>query len=129
MNPVTRKEPLWGLKTDEMVVTARLTGGGAATSLVNADSALLGAGEIVSATYVSTGLFTVVLRRAFVELKARPMFGIGGTTAGLICNCTAIDVTAKTATFKFYVGSTLTDPATTDFIDVLWVVRDSGKNA
>ena len=118
-----------GAKSDMVILTAKLTGGGAATSLVNADSANAGAGEIVSATYSATGVFTVVFRHKYPELKFAPIFSSVGTTDGLHGMCSAIDVAAGTATFEIYVGNTKTDPATTDTLYVMWAVRNSGKNA
>ena len=129
MNPVTRKEPLSGVKTAEVLLTARLTGGGAGLDMVNADSALAGGGEVVSATFVSTGLFDLVFRHSWVELKSQPNYGVGGTTVGLQGATVSIDVTAKTARMRLSVGNTVTDPATTDTVHLTWVVRDSGKNS
>lgn len=129
MNPQTREEPLCGLKTDMVIATARLTGAGAGVSLVNADSAIMGGGEIVSATFVSTGLFDVVFRRSFPEPKCNPIGVVTGTTVGLVVGWVSFDVTAKTGRMRLTVGNAVTDPATTDSIHLLWVVRDSGKNS
>jgi hypothetical protein len=41
----------------------------------------------------------------------------------------SFDVTAKTGRIRLSVGNTVTDPATTDSIHLLWVARDSGKNS
>ena len=122
--------PIECAKSDMVILTAKLTGGGAAADMVNADSAHQGAGEIVSAVYAAaTGVFTVTFRHAYPELKFAPIFSVVGTTDGLHGMCSAIDVAAKTATFEIYVGSTKTDPATTDTLYVMWAVRNSGKNA
>lgn len=129
MNPRTQSHPVNGLKTDEHIVTARLTGAGAGISLVNADSAIQGGGEVVSATFVSTGLFDCVFRRAFPEAKFNPAVSITGTTVGLMGNWVSFDITAKTGRLRLTVGNTVTDPATTDSIHLLWVARDSGRNA
>ena len=130
MNPPTRKEPLLAVKTDEVVLTARLTGGGAATALVNADSALLGGGEVISGAYAgSTGLFNIVFRRKLPEAKCNPLVVVTGTTTGLCGSWVSYDITAATGQLRLFVGNTLTDPATTDSIHLLWVGRDSGKNA
>ena len=128
MNPPTRKEPVCGVKTDEMILTARLTGAGAA-DLVNADSALRGGGEVVSATRSAAGKWSVVFRRKFPELKFAPACSFIGTTDGLVGQWSAIDITAGTGSLEVYVGSTPTDLASTDSIHLFWVVRDSGGNA
>ncbi len=117
------------LKSDMVVITAELTGGGAATSLVNAESANQGAGEVVSATYSATGVYTVVFRHKYPELKAAPICSFVGTTDGLTGMCSAIDVTAGTATLELYVGNTNTDLATTDTLYMTWIVRNSGRNS
>ena len=128
MNPTTGKHEVCGLKTEEVIVTARLTGGGSATSLVNAESAQNGGGEVVSATHVSTGLFDFVFRRSFPICLCNPVFTFTGATAGLDGAWVSFDITAKTGRARFTVGSTLTDPATTDSIHMLWVARDSARN-
>jgi hypothetical protein len=110
--------PLETAKPETVFLTAKLTGGGAATSLVNAEASRPGAGEIVSATYTGTGKYSVVFRHAY------PMFAFVGTTDGLIGQCSAINVVAKTASFEFYVGSTPTDLATTDNVSITWAVRN-----
>ncbi len=129
MNPSRSVHPLETPKTEAHLLHAKLTGGGAAASLVNADSALQGGGEIVSATYVSTGVFTVVFRHKYPSLLVAPIFSFVGSNSGLNGKCTAIDVAAGTATFQLAYNSTPADPATTDSIYVTWVVRNSGRNA
>lgn len=116
-------------KSEVDILTAKLTGGGAATSLVNADSANQGGGEVVSATYSATGVYTIVFRHKYAALKAAPMFSFVATTDGLTGMCSAIDVAAGTATIEVYVGNTKTDLATTDTMYMTWIVRNSGRNA
>lgn len=120
--------PIETVKDKCVILTAKLTGGGAATSLVNAESANQGGGEVVSATYSATGIYTVVFRHKYNELKAAPICSFVGTTDGLTGMCSAIDVTAGTATLEIYVGNTKTDLATTDTLYMTWVVRNSGRN-
>lgn len=115
-------------KSDVHILTAQLTGGGAASSLVNAESAHMGAGEVVSATYSATGKYTVVFRHKYPELKFAPSFSFVGTTDGLNGQCSAIDVAAGTASIEIYVGNTATDLATTDTLYLMWAVRNSGRN-
>lgn len=121
--------PLNTPKSEAHLLTAKLTGGGAAADLVNADADNMGAGEIVSATYSSTGVFTVVFRHAYAALLAAPVFSFVGASSGMTGKCTAIDVAAKTATFLIGYSTTPADPATTDTIYVSWIVRNSGRNA
>jgi hypothetical protein len=120
--------PIQGAKSDLVVLTAQLTGGGAATDLVNAESANQGGGEVVSGTYSATGIYTLVFRYKYPQLKFAPTFSFVGTTDGLNAQCTAFDAAAGTATIEVYVGNTKTDLATTDTMYMLWGVRNSGRN-
>lgn len=115
-------------KSDMVLLTAQITGGGAAANCVNAESANAGGGEVVSCTYSATGIYTIVFRHKYPELKFAPTFSFIGTTDGLNAQCTAVDVAAGTATIEVYVGSTKTDLATTDTMYMLWGVRNSGAN-
>lgn len=117
------------VRPDMQIITARLTGGGAAADLVNADSGHLGGGEVTSATYTATGKYTLALKYVYPELKVAPICSFVATTDGLVGQCSAIDITAGTASLEIYVGSTPTDMATTDTIYLTWIVRNSGKNA
>lgn len=120
--------PIVGVKDQLHLITAELTGGGAATSLVNAESANMGAGEIVSATYTATGKYDLVFRHRYPQLKAFMAPGFVGTTDGLVGQLSEIDVQAKTAKLEVYVGSTPTDMATTDTVYLTFLVRNSGFN-
>ena len=120
--------PIMGVKDNLHLLTAQLTGGGAAANLANAESSNRGAGEVVSATYSATGVFSVVFRHSYPELKSVLGVQVVGTTDGLRGQFSAIDVAAKTATLEMYVGSTKTDPATTDTIYINLLVRNSGFN-
>jgi hypothetical protein len=113
-------------KHKAVVLFARLTGGGAASSLVVADTGGQVPSEIVSATYSATGTFTVVFRYKYVRLLEAPVFSFVGTNPGMQGKCTAIDVSAGTATFLISYSTTPTDPATTDSIYVKWTVANSG---
>lgn len=128
-DPQRSHHPVETAKDRVVVLTAKLTGGGAATSLVNADSANRGAGEVVSATYTATGKYTLAFRHKYPELKAAPICSFVGTTDGLSGMCSAIDIAAGTASLEIYVGNTATDLATTDTLYLTWIVRDSGRNA
>jgi len=122
--------PVESGRTGTVTLYAHVTGGGAATSCtLDAVSSLNG--EIVSLTYVSTGLYTGVFRYVYPALVGAPIISFGGaTTAGIMGIVTAIDaVTAGTFTAKFYVGNTLTDLATTDIPYFTWSVRTSARNA
>lgn len=118
-----------GVKDNLHLITAKLTGGGAATAMVNAESANRGGGEVVTAAYASaTGVFTLAFRKSYPELKSVLGVQVVGTTDGLRGQFSAIDVVAQTATLEMYVGSTKTDPATTDTIYINLLVRNSGSN-
>lgn len=129
MIPTGTTYPIEGTKSHLRLCTARLTGAGAGVSMVNADSALLGGGEVTSATFVSTGLFDVVFKHKWPEAKCNPVGVVTGTTVGLMVGWVSCDLTAGTGRIRLTVGNTVTDPATTDSIHLLWVARDSGKNA
>lgn len=123
------------LKTPRSYVVelfAKLTGAGAA-DLVNADSAVNGGGEIASAVHGITGTYVVTFRKLWPQLLYAPTFSFVDATsaniAGLEGTCTAIDVTAGTATFVFSQNSTtLVDVPSTTTVYVRWTVRASSKN-
>lgn len=129
MIPVASPAPLSGLKTSMVVVTARLTGGGTGAAPTNADASLMGGGEVVSTSRISAGVFDLVLRRSFPELKAVAKPAAIGTTAGLNVDWVAFDIVNRTARIRVLVGTAPTDPALTDSIHLTWIARDSGKNA
>ncbi len=116
-------------KSEVRLITAHLTGGGAAASMVNADSSHFGGGEIVSATYVSTGVFTIAFRNKYPQLLGGTPPLTVGSTAGLSGTFTALDVSAGTGTLKLSVGGVATDPATTDEVYFTLFVRNSGRNS
>lgn len=120
--------PVVGVKTDLQLITAKLTGGGAAASMVNAESSNLGGGEVASATYSATGTYAIVFRHSYPQLKSVISVECVGTTAGLRGRFTAIDVKAKTATLLMEVGATATDVALTDTVYINLLVRNSGFN-
>lgn len=120
--------PLDTVKSDSVLLTAKLTGAGAA-DLVNAESANNGGGEIVSAVRTGAGKYTVTFRRLYPALKFAPAMSFVGTTDGLVAQFASIDVTTGTGALEVYVGSTPTDLATTDTIYLMWLVRNSGRNA
>lgn len=116
------------VKDKAVLLTAKLTGGGVGLSLVNADSANQGAGEVVSAVWSATGKYTVTFRHAYFELLAPLTPCTVGTTDGLVGQYSAFNPVTKTAALELYVGSTPTDAATTDTIFLTWIVRNSGRN-
>ncbi len=108
-------------------LTARLRGGGAAASLsVEDDDSTTLPSEIVSATYSATGTFTVVFRHKYPRLLKAPVFSFVGPNGGMNGKCTAIDVSAGTATFLIANSTTPADPSTDDYIYVSWTVSNSG---
>lgn len=106
---------------------AKLTGGGASTSLVNADSANRGAGEIVSATWTSTGTYAVVFRHAWPAMLYPPVEKFVGATADFNMQISAIDLAAGTATFVFNSGTTPTDVPTTTDVYLRWTALAVNK--
>lgn len=110
---------------------ATLTGNGSG-NLINADSGINGGGEILSGTHTATGTYTIVFAKKWSQLVQLPSFGFLDATASNILGfdgvCTAIDVTAGTATFAFSIGSVATDLPTTTTVTVRWAVRPTNKN-
>jgi hypothetical protein len=115
--------PLDTVKSDCTLVTAKLVGAGGTDDLVCSDN-----DDIVSAAYSATGIYTIVFRHAYPELKSVLSCPVVGTTDGLFAMFSAIDVAAKSATIEFYVGSTKTVLATTDTCYVNLLCRNSGRN-
>lgn len=117
--------PLDTVKSDCTLVTAKLVGAGAADMTIPET-----ASEIVSCTQTATGVFSLVFRHSYPELKAilGLNFGPRGTD-GLKASFSAIDVTAKTATLQVEVNTTDTDPATTDTLHIALLCRNSGRNS
>jgi hypothetical protein len=114
-------------------VFAKLTGGGAAADMVNADSAINGGGEIVTAVRSALGTYTITFRKFWSQLVQAPVFTFVDATAtniaGIDGNTTAIDVTAGTATFVFSQNSTtLIDIPSTTTVYIRWSVRTTSKN-
>lgn len=125
MNPTKTTYPIDGMRSKEILLTAKVTGGGAA-----ADCTVDTNGEIATCVYAAaTGKYTVAFRRTFPELKCAPVGVLVGTTDGLRASFSAIDIAAGTATMETWVGNTATDMALTDTMHFMWVVRDSGANS
>lgn len=124
------RRPLETPRTYCVELFSTLQGGGASTNLTNLDATRNGGGEITAATWLSTGRYTITFAKKWPLLLYAPEFtfvdvsGTGGANA----QATAIDVTAGTATFNFYINNTLTDVASTTTIYVRWVVRAVNKN-
>lgn len=121
--------PIEGAKSDMKILTAQITGGGAAADCTLPESGNQGGGEILSCVYAgSTGQYTITFRHPYPALKCAPVSVLVGTTDGLRASFSAIDITAGTATMETWVGNTATDMDTTDTLHLLWVVRHSGRN-
>lgn len=120
--------PLHVVKTDMQLLTATLTGGGAAADLINSEAADMGGGEVATAKYQSTGVFAITFRKLYPHLKAALVPAVDGTTAYLRGKLSAVKVDLGTATLTLDVDGVLTDPATTDIIHLVWIVRNSGFN-
>lgn len=118
--------PLDTTRPEAKMLFAKMTGGGAAADLVAASG--LECLDIVSATYSATGVFDIVFRHKYPSKLCPFSPGIVGTTTGLVGIFTAWDPAAGTATVKFSVGNTATDPATDDTIYFCFAVRNSDKN-
>lgn len=129
--PNGQRYPLETGRSQVVDLNATLTGNGSG-NLINADSALNGGGEITSGTHTGTGTYTIVFAKKWSQLVALPSFGFLDATASNILGfdgvCTAIDVTAGTATFVFAIGNVATDLPATTTITVRWAVRSTNKN-
>lgn len=131
--PNGQRNPINTPRTAVVDLFAKLTGGGAATDMTNADSGVNGGGEISAAVRSALGTYTITFRKTWSQLVQSPVFSFIDSTAtnvaGLDGNCTAIDVTAGTATFVFSQNSTtLVDIPTTTTVFVRWAVRSTNKN-
>lgn len=126
--PNGQRHPLQTPRHDTVECFAKLTGGGVGVDLVNADSAVNGGGEIVSAVWSSTGTYTVTFRKKWPMLLYPPTMAPVGATADFNLQISAIDVAAGTATFVFNSNTTPTDVATTTTCYIRWTVRASSKN-
>lgn len=132
-SPNGPKHPIDTPRTSVVELFAKLTGGGAAADMVNADSTINGAGEIVTAVRSALGTYTITFRKLWPQLLSAPFFTFveptAATGAGIDGFATAIDVTAGTATFVFSQNSTtLIDIPTTTTVYVRWAVRTVSKN-
>lgn len=114
-------------RTKVVLLYAHFTGAAAADCTLDTQEAANG--EILTVAFSSTGVYTGTFRYLYPELKGAPVLSSRAEgTAGIFGKITAIDVAAGTFTLKTYVGSTLTNLATTDTLDMSWAVRASGKN-
>ncbi len=117
-------------KSEALILTGKITGGGAASDCTNPESALQGGGEISACVYhAATGKYTVTFRHLYPALLCAPVSVNVGTTDGLRASFLSIDITTGTAEMETWVGNTATDMATTDTLHLMWVVRNSGRNA
>ena len=132
-SPSGQRRPIETPRSQVVDVFAKLTGGGAAADMVNADSGINGGGEIATAVRAAQGSYTITFRKLWPQLVQSPVFTFVDATAanvaGLDGNCTAIDVAAGTATFFFSQNSTTgVDIPTTTTVYVRWAVRSTNKN-
>lgn len=110
-----------GALSESKLLAGHFTGAGAADMVFKA-------GDIVSAVRTGTGVYNLTFRYKYPQ-KIYPFDpGVIGTTTGLGAIFSAWDPQAGTATVKFSVGSVATDPATTDDVFFLFLVRNSGRN-
>lgn len=118
--------PLSTPRSEAQIITAKLVGAGAANMVVSESTN----GEIVSATRSGAGVFSIVFRHSYPELKAILGLNFGPrATDGLKASFSAIDVKAKTATLQIEVNTTDTDPASGDTLHIALLVRNSGRNS
>lgn len=116
--------PLETVKDNCTLVTAKLVGAGAANMTIPETNS-----EIVSCTRSGAGVFALVFRHSYPELKAIVGLQFGPrATDGLKASFSAIDVTAKTATLQVEVNTTDTDPASGDTLHINLLCRNSGRN-
>lgn len=105
----------------------KVVGGGVGVDLTLSDASNRGGGEIESATWTSTGTYTIVFRRAWPALLFAPIGSFVNATADFNMNASAIDVAARTATFVFNSNTTPTDVATTVTAYIRWTVLAVNK--
>ena len=112
-------------KSECKLLTAKLVGAGASDMTIPETGS-----EIVSCTRTGAGVFSIVFRDSYPELKC--LLGAHfapRATDGLRAAFSAIDVAAKTGTLQVEVNTTDTDPAAGDTLHISWLVRNSGRNA
>lgn len=102
-------------------ISGHMTGAGAA-------DLVFVSGDILTAVQTATGVFDLTFKQKYPQGIHPRQPGIVGTTTGLVAILTAWDPAAGTATVKFSVGNTATDPATTDEVYFSFLVRNSGRN-
>lgn len=117
--------PVMTPRSEAHIITAKLVGAG------TADMTIPEAGsEIVSCTRSGVGVFAIVFRHSYPELKSIMGLHFGPrATDGLKASFSAIDMAAKTATLQVEVNTTDTDPAAGDTLHITLMVRNSGRNA
>lgn len=117
--------PVETRKSECKLITAKLVGAGANPMTIPETGS-----EIVSCARSGAGVFTLVFRDSYPELKAVVGLHWGPrATDGLKAEFSAIDVTAKTATLQVEVNTTDTDPASGDTLHITLLVRNSGRNS
>lgn len=110
-----------GALSESKLLAGHLTGAGAADMVFKS-------GDVVTAKRTGAGTYNLTFRYKYAQRIYPFEPGVVGTTTGLGAILTAWDPVAGTATIVFSVGNTPTDPATTDEIFLLFLVRNSGRN-
>lgn len=129
--PNGQRHPLQTPRTYVVTLFSKMQGGGNG-DLVNLDAGVNGGGEIVSAVHTGTGTYSVTFAKPWSQLLYAPEFSYVDPTAsntlGFDGVVTAIDVTARTATFVFASNTAATDIPSTTTVYITWTVRASNKN-
>lgn len=108
------------VETETVLIENQMTGAGAADLVAFGPDILTGA-------RTGAGIFDLTFKHKYPQ--GSPMQpGIVGTTTGLTAIFTAWNPAAGTATVKFSVGAAATDPAATDSIRFVFLMRNSGRN-
>ncbi len=108
------------VETETVLIENQMTGAAAA------DMTAVGP-DILTAVRTGAGVFDLTFRHRYPQ--GSPMApGIVGTTTGLVAIFTAWSPSAGTATVKFSVGGVATDPAATDSVRFMFLMRNSGRN-
>lgn len=112
--------PLNTVETETVLIENEMTGAAAA------DMVAVGP-DILTAVRTGAGAFDLTLRHKYPQ--GSPMQpGIVGTTTGLTAIFTAWNPAAGTASVQFSVGAAATDPAATDSVRFMFLMRNSGRN-
>lgn len=108
------------VETETVLIENQMTGAGAA------DLVAVGP-DILTGVRSGAGVFALTFKHKYPQGSPMPA-GIVGTTLGLTATFSAWSPSAGTCTVTFSVGSVATDPATTDSIRFMFLMRNSGRN-